>query len=378
MSVASSYERQMLDLINAERAARGIDPLTLELRLNDASEDHSAWMDDALVFSHTGAGGSDPGDRMRDAGFVFSGSWTWGENIAMQSERGAPGLSDDVIDLHNSLMNSSGHRANILNPNFEVIGIGIEVGDNRGFDAVYVTQAFARTDAPLQLDTSGGTPPPPPPEDAPEDPVITDQVLTGNGQDNTLDGGAGDDTITGRRGDDTLSGLAGDDEIRGQAGADAVNGGTGADRLYGNQGNDTLSGGSGKDLIVGAAGHDELIGGNDRDRLNGGSGNDMLDGGDGPDRLDGGFGNDLLIGGGAADLFVFTHGQDVAVDFDPGQRMERVDFRGTSRITDFDDLMDNGHIYQTAQGTMIDDLYGNTLLLHDVSLDTLQSDDFLF
>ena len=42
MSVASEFERQMLDLINAEHAARGIDPLTLELRLNGASEDHSA------------------------------------------------------------------------------------------------------------------------------------------------------------------------------------------------------------------------------------------------------------------------------------------------------------------------------------------------
>ena len=72
-------------------------------------------MDDTMVFSHTGVDGSDPGDRIRDAGFQLSGDWTWGENIAFQSERGAPGITDDVINLHTSLMNSAGHRANILN-----------------------------------------------------------------------------------------------------------------------------------------------------------------------------------------------------------------------------------------------------------------------
>ncbi|MEO0502044.1 MAG: hypothetical protein AAFZ14_01875 [Pseudomonadota bacterium] len=45
MSFASEFELQMLDLINAEHAARGIDPLTLELRLNGASEDYSAGAD---------------------------------------------------------------------------------------------------------------------------------------------------------------------------------------------------------------------------------------------------------------------------------------------------------------------------------------------
>lgn len=154
MSQASNLERQMLDLINEERAAVGADPVTLELRLNDAAEDHSSWMLNVDRFSHTGVGNSSPGDRMRDADFTFSGSWTWGENIAWQSERGAPGLADDVENLHESLMNSPGHRANILNPNFEVIGIGIERGDYNGWDAVMVTQNFARTGASVQLDQS--------------------------------------------------------------------------------------------------------------------------------------------------------------------------------------------------------------------------------
>ncbi len=163
MSQASTLEQQMLELINNERTSQGLEPVQLELRLNDASEDHSQWMLQQDVFSHTGENGSNPGDRMEQAQFEFSGNATWAENIAWQSERGALGLQDDVIDLHNSLMDSPGHRANILNPDVTVIGIGIETGDYQGYEAVMVTQNFARTSAPLQLD-QGATPPTTPTE----------------------------------------------------------------------------------------------------------------------------------------------------------------------------------------------------------------------
>ncbi len=163
MSQASALEQQMLELINNERTSRGLEPVQLELRLNDASEDHSQWMLQQDVFSHTGENGSNPGERIEQAQFEFSGNATWAENIAWQSERGAPGLEDDVIDLHNGLMDSPGHRANILNPDVTVIGIGIETGDYQGYEAVMVTQNFARTSAPLQLD-QGATPPTAPTE----------------------------------------------------------------------------------------------------------------------------------------------------------------------------------------------------------------------
>ena len=206
MSQASVLERQMLELINAERTSRGLNPVQLELRLNDSAEDHSEWMLQQDVFSHTGAGGSSAGDRMEDAGFVFSGSWTWAENIAWQSERGAPGLADDVIDLHNSLMNSPGHRANILNANVEVIGIGIEQGNFNGWDAVMVTQNFARTSAQVQLDTGlrrrlrrrSTAAAARRPHHAGDD-VLT---LSSAG---TLSGLDGDDTLTGSGGNDHVS-----------------------------------------------------------------------------------------------------------------------------------------------------------------------------
>ncbi|GFE63731.1 CAP domain-containing protein [Litoreibacter roseus] len=154
MSTADEYERQMLELINEERAEAGVDPLQLERDLNTSSEDHSQWMLDEDVFSHTGQGGSSAGDRIQEADFELSGSWSWGENIAWQSERGAEGISDDVEDLHEALMDSPDHRENILNPDFDYIGLGIETGEFDGYDAVMVTQNFGSTDADVDLDTA--------------------------------------------------------------------------------------------------------------------------------------------------------------------------------------------------------------------------------
>lgn len=153
---ANEYERRMLELINAERVAAGVPILQLEQNLNASAEAHSQWMLDTDTFSHTGVGGSSAHERMVDADFDFSGNWMSAENIAIQSGRGAAGIMDDVENLHVSLMNSPGHRANILNPNLEYIGIGIEVGlyDYGGgtFESVIVTQNFAATNGQVILD----------------------------------------------------------------------------------------------------------------------------------------------------------------------------------------------------------------------------------
>lgn len=181
MSVANQYEMQMLDLINAERAAVGLNKLKFNGLLNDASEDHSEWMLDEDRFSHTGENGSSPHERMEKAKYPFEGNYSSGENIAWQSERGDAGIADDVKQLHEGLMQSPGHRANILNPDFTEIGIGIEEGDftaNGGtFDGVMVTQNFASTDA----DTSKPDPQPEPepqPEPQPETPEVPETPET--------------------------------------------------------------------------------------------------------------------------------------------------------------------------------------------------------
>ncbi|MGB7241029.1 MAG: CAP domain-containing protein [Sulfitobacter sp.] len=176
MSIANALEQQMLELINQERTNAGLSALVFSDNLNDSSEDHSLWMLDRNVFSHTGINGTSSHDRMIAASFPFEGNYSSGENIAWQSERGAPGLEDDVVDLHNSLMQSPGHRANILNPNFETIGIGIEGGDfstgSNTYDSVMVTQNFASTDADFNVGTPDPVVPAPTPDPVP-DPVDT-------------------------------------------------------------------------------------------------------------------------------------------------------------------------------------------------------------
>ncbi|UWR24437.1 CAP domain-containing protein [Sulfitobacter sp. S190] len=321
MANASSLEYYMLSLINAERAKVGADPLRLEQNLNDSAEAHSEWMLAVDRFSHTGQDGSSSNDRMVAAGFDFSGSWRSGENIGFQSERGAAGLEDDVRDIHTSLMNSSGHRANILNPNYDYIGLGIERGDYRGFDAVMITQNFATTSGDVDLDTGqgGGSTPPPPPPTAPDAPTQGPVALQGNSSANRLEGTGYNDTLYGGGGNDTLGGLSGNDVIRGNygndrmdgnAGADTMQGGVGDDTIYGNGGSDRLYGDPGDDVMFGGGGGDTLVGSAGTDVIRGGGGNDSLNGGDHADTLYGEEGSDTLSAGNGNDLVVDARGNN--------------------------------------------------------------------
>lgn len=182
MSVnADPLELHMLSLINAERTARGLNELELETNLNMSAEEHSQWMLQTNTFSHTGEGGSSATDRIR-AELDLTGSWRTAENIAIQSIRGEPGLFDDVEDLHLALMNSPGHRANLLNPNLEYIGLGIELDEftysgGATLESLVVTQNFATTAAMVDLDP-GVNPAPVEPPPAPEpDPVPDPDVV---------------------------------------------------------------------------------------------------------------------------------------------------------------------------------------------------------
>jgi Ca2+-binding RTX toxin-like protein len=380
MSVASTAERQMLALINAERTSRGLDPLQLELRLNESAEDHSTWMLEKDVFSHTGSGGSSAGDRMRDAGFQFSGSWTWAENIAWGSERGEPGLEDDVEFLHEALMNSAGHRANILSPNVEVVGIGIATGEYDGFSALMITQNFARTSAPLQLDigkSSGPAPATPPEPDAPSasEPVYVNPKEGGDENDNYLilkDGKSG--TLDGRDGDDRLIGSSGKDKLLGRDGNDILDGKDGKDTLKGHAGDDRLSGSGGKDKLEGGDGQDVLLGGDGNDKLKGGLGDDALEGGAGKDKLHGGSGFNILTGGEGVDVFIFSNGTNQVTDFDDS---DLISLRKASGISNFSDLVSN-HMSQSGDDTIIEDDLGYSITLVDTSLSDMDRGDFVF
>ncbi len=120
-------EKQMLDLVNQERQAAGLNPLAADPELTEVARRHSADMFARGYFAHDTPEGLTPFDRMRAANVRFL---TAGENLAL-----APALSV----AHTGLMNSPGHRANILRREFGRLGIGIMDGGMRG---LMVSQEF--------------------------------------------------------------------------------------------------------------------------------------------------------------------------------------------------------------------------------------------
>ena len=110
-------EEEMLRLVNRERHSRGLKPLKLDSQLRALARKHSRDMFERGYFAHKNPDGLDPFDRMRRAGFNYREA---GENLAM-----AP----TVEIAHDGLMNSPGHRENILDPKFGRVGIGVYTSD---------------------------------------------------------------------------------------------------------------------------------------------------------------------------------------------------------------------------------------------------------
>jgi hypothetical protein len=110
------------------------------------------------------------------------------------------------------------------------------------------------------------------------------EVRAGDGND-TVQTDAGEDVLRGEGGDDSLSSGDGNDTLIAAAGNDALAGGGGDDSLQSGDGNDTLAGGEGNDTLTAADGNDNVEGGPGNDRLEAGTGVDLLDGGDGNDVL---------------------------------------------------------------------------------------------
>ena len=146
--VADDLELRVAASINAARADAGLAPLKVEAHLNSAAQDHSDWMGDTgSPLTHDGEDGSTPTDRIGDSGFPLTGSWGTAENIAARTVVGDLG-NDDVDALHQTLMNSPDHLANIMNPDVSYVGIGLSVGQVDGIpgDAAILTEDFGETD----------------------------------------------------------------------------------------------------------------------------------------------------------------------------------------------------------------------------------------
>jgi len=126
-------------------------PLAINPNVTDAARGHSQWMIANDVFAHAGSGGSNPGDRITAAGYAFSGSWGWGENIAWSgSTGGTPDVASTTAQLHRNLFVDTGivgrgHRTNLMNPTFREIGAGVVTGNFQGYNSVMATEDFAYT-----------------------------------------------------------------------------------------------------------------------------------------------------------------------------------------------------------------------------------------
>lgn len=123
----ADLEYKMLDLVNQERTKRGLKPLQWDPELVPVARAHSQDMFARGYFSHYTLEGKDPFDRMKAAGIKY---YSAGENLAL-----GPTLSI----CHEGLMNSPGHRANILNPTYGRVGIGILDGGAYG---IMISQEF--------------------------------------------------------------------------------------------------------------------------------------------------------------------------------------------------------------------------------------------
>jgi uncharacterized protein YkwD len=131
--------RATLCLVNEQRERRGLASLRLNAKLSRAAQGHSEDMARKDYFDHTSPSGDTFADRIRRAGYLAGArSWTIAENIAW----GGGSLASPGSTVK-AWMRSPGHRANILQPRFRELGIGIaDDAPVRGADGATYTTNF--------------------------------------------------------------------------------------------------------------------------------------------------------------------------------------------------------------------------------------------
>ena len=372
----TAAEQLLLELINRAR----LDPLAEQARLginlnaglapgtigtgaqqvlahNDQLETsaarHSQWMLANNTFSHTGVGGSNPRDRMEDAGYVFTGPTQYRENIALWANTGNINLNRAIIEHYEGLFASAGHRQSTLDGGVREIGIGQVQGsftsNGTTFNASMLTENFALSGTRV---------------------FVTGVAYADNDNDAFYDIGEALSgiriAVTGGEADVTASaggygiGLAPTESagivVRTGSGTEIAR--LTLDMSDGNGKLDVIRGGDGTYSLalsasavlesgvasawllgIGAinlAGHDganRLTGNGGANTLDGGGGNDVLSGGGGNDWLIDGAGRDTLTGGAGADRFVLVADgtEDRITDFSLSQ--DQIDLTGWTGLT---------------------------------------------
>lgn len=121
----SAQAVEILNLVNAERSKQGLQSLTLSEKLTSIANTKAKDMADKGYFSHESPTYGSPFDMLKHFGVSYSYA---GENIAAGQKT--------AKEVMNSWMNSSGHRANILNKNYTQLGVGYVQGGQYGTEWV--------------------------------------------------------------------------------------------------------------------------------------------------------------------------------------------------------------------------------------------------
>jgi len=136
----------ILCLVNGERADKSLPPLTANAQLEKAATGMGARMVSEQFFSHETPDGKNVVDRVEPTGYIpNSGDWVVGENLAWGS--GALATPQAIV---NGWMNSPGHRANILAPDYKDIGLSAALGSpttSQSGGCVYVNVFGAKSGA---------------------------------------------------------------------------------------------------------------------------------------------------------------------------------------------------------------------------------------
>ena len=126
----AAYEQQVFELVNKERAARGLSLLKYNYELARMARIKSQDMIDRKYFAHESPTYGSPFKMMESFGFKFSSA---GENIAYGQKTAA--------EVMNAWMNSAGHKANILSETYTTIGVGVA---KTAGGTLYWTQEFMK------------------------------------------------------------------------------------------------------------------------------------------------------------------------------------------------------------------------------------------
>lgn len=408
----SAAEQFLLEMINrarldpaAEAARLGIDlnkdlspgtistsakqVLAANSQLEQAAVLHSQYMLNADVFSHTGAGNSNPGARITAQGYAWS---TYGENIALAYDVVPVTVEGTIARLYEDLFLSKDHRPNTLKANFTEVGLGAEAGlftiDNTVYHAVALTEDFAaRANSRLLTGVTYA--------DANNDgfygmgeatagvvfKVGASQTSTATAGGYALEAGTGAAVaVTGQQG--ALNFSLKVDMRQGNVKLDLVGGTeffTSGSVTLGSGVNDVQLLGIARINATGSAVANEINGNKSANILSGMGGADILRGNGGLDVLDGGRGNDRLTGGSSADTFVFglNGGTDRITDFSrSGGDILRLDdalwagqtLTAAQVVTQFGGLVNNHAVLEFAGGEVVHLLSVTTLTGLDGSI----------